>query len=312
MTTLRHQRIRRVLLLCLMIMAPLWPLSSRATAPALGSAHVVSTPELAVRSCPDATCPAIAVAPLGADIAVTGEEVDGFVPVAFEGASGYVSPFFVANDPGDPPFFAFGSPGCQRVAFLFNVGVGFPPAGGILDTLQAEDVPAAMFVMGWWVDQQPPPPVLARMVNAGYLIGSHGYEAVELTTRSDDDIIDDVTHAASAITQATGRPPAPYFTPYAAAIDDRVRSLVATQGLLPIAWEVPAADYGADVTADAVYDRVMDAMYDGAIVEFHLDAEASAASTGQALPRIIADLRQQGYQFVSIPDLLQPCGVSGS
>lgn len=298
---------------CLVLMSivvPLWPLSGAATAPDPPNAHVVSTPELAVRACPAQACAVIALAPLGADIAVTGAEIDGFVPVTYAGTAGYVQPFFVANDPADPPFFAAGAPGCQRVAFLFNIGVGFPPDASILDTLQAEDVPAAMFVMGWWVDQQPRPAILSRMVDEGYLIGSHGYDAIELTSRSDDEVYDDITHATAAIEEATGRPPAPYFTPYAAAIDDRVRSLVAAQGLLPIAWEVPAADYGPDVTANEVYARVIDTMYDGAIVEFHLDAAASAASTGEALPMIISDLRQQGYRFVSIPDLMQPCTSS--
>lgn len=268
-------------------------------------AVVVSTPSLPVHSCPATTCEVLAEAPLGAEITVTGESEDGFLPVDYAGTDGYVLPAFVATDPDNPPFFAAGSPGCQRVAFLFNIGVGFPPDSGIIDTLEREDVPAAMFVMGWWVDELPP--LLGRLVDGDYLIGSHGYSSQELTTLSDDAVLDDITHAASAIEEATGQPQAPYFTPYAAAIDSRVRAIVARQGYLPIAWEVPAADYGDDITADQVYRKVMDNMYDGAIVEFHLDAAASAQSTGVALPRIIADLRAQGYQFVSLPDLMLPC-----
>lgn len=310
MTKPWNQRLRHLLLVAMIL--PLWPLSGTATVPESVEAHVVSTPELAIRTCPAVTCDIVAKAPLGADIAIMGEEEDGAIPVTYAGMAGFASPYFIAVNPADPPFFVAGSPGCQRVAFLFNIGVGFPPDEGILNTLQAEDVPAAMFLMGWWVDQEPQPTILSRMVDEGYLIGSHGYNSTELTTLSDDAVVDDVTHATAAIEEATGQPVAPYFTPYAAAIDNRVRSLVAAQGLLPIAWEVPAADYGADVTADEVYARVMDNMYDGAIVEFHLDAEASAESTGQALPGIIGELRQQGYQFVSIPDMMQPCAGSRS
>lgn len=291
---------------------PLWPLSGLANAPLPGDAHVVSTPELAVRECPAQACSIVVLAPLGADITITGDEVDGFMPVTYAGTAGYVPSYFVANDPADPPLFIAGAPGCQRVAFLFNIGVGFPPDDGILETLQSEDVPAAMFVMGWWVEQEPPPTILSRMVDDGYLIGSHGYGATELTSLPDDAVIDDVTHAAAAIEEVTGAPAAPFFTPYAAATDDRVRSLVAAQGLLSVAWEVPAADYGEDVTADDVYSRVMNNIYDGAIVEFHLDAEASAESTGVALPQIISDLREMGYQFVSIPDMMLPCSGSNA
>lgn len=287
------------------VLLPMWPFLVSATSPEQVPGHVVSTPELLIRGCPNASCEAVAIAPLGADISVVGELEAGFLPVTYAGISGFVLPSFVATNDDDPPFFAAGAPGCQRVAFLFNIGVGFPPDTGILDTLETERVPAAMFVMGWWVDQEPP--LLDRLVRDGYLIGSHGYGPNELPTLSDDAVLDDITQAARAIERATGESQAPYFTPYAAAIDDRVRSIVASQGYLPVAWEVPAADYGADVTADDVYDRVMTNMYDGAVVEFHLDAAASAESTGVALPRIIADLRSQGYEFVSIPDMMTPC-----
>lgn len=267
--------------------------------------HIVSTKAVDIRGCPKATCAVERTAPLGADVTVTGEAVDGYVPIRYGDTAGFVPALFVAPDPGHPPYLVEGTPGCQRVAFLFNIGVGDEPDTGILDTLEANDVPAAMFLMGWWVDENPP--ILQRMVDGDYLIGSHGYDSIELTTRSDEEVLDDVQRATAAIEEAIGRPMDPYFTPYAAAIDDRVRSIVAAQGLLPVAWNVPSADYGADATADAVYSRVMDNMYDGGIVEFHLDAPASAESTGQALPWIIDDLRAQGYQFVTIPEMTQPC-----
>ena len=281
------------------------PLTAIATAPEATAAHVVGTSSLDILACPKPSCAVRATAPLQADVLVTGEATDGFVPVQFEETTGFAPELFVATNPDDPPFLVAGSPGCKRVAFIFNIGVGFEPDTGILDTLQTEKVAATMFVMGWWAEQNPP--ILRRMVDEGYLIGSHGYESAELTERSDEEVVDDILHATTAIEAAAGKPLDPYFTPYAAAIDDRVRAIVAAQGLLPVAWEVPAADYGPEATAESVYDRVMGAMYDGAIVEFHLDAPASAESTGRALPWIIGDLRTQGYRFVTIPELTQPC-----
>ena len=35
------------------------------------------------------------------------------------------------------------------VALMFNIGAGYEPAYGILDTLGAYGVPGSMFVMGW-------------------------------------------------------------------------------------------------------------------------------------------------------------------
>lgn len=294
-----------VFIIALAVWPALVPGPAGATAPEAGRAFVVSTNQLDIRSCSEPDCAISATAPLGSEVAITGEEVEGYVPVRFADKSGFVPAWFLAPDPADPPFLVEGEPGCQRVAFLFNVGVGFAPDLGILETLETEQAPAAMFVMGWWAEQNGP--LLKRLADDGYLIGSHGYDAIEATTRPDDEVLDDVWHATTSIEAAIGRPIDRYFTPYAAAIDDRVRSIVAAQGLLPVAWNVPAADYGDEVTEESVYSRVMDNIYDGAIVEFHLDAEKSADTTGRALPRIIDDLRQQGYRLVTLPELMQPC-----
>jgi hypothetical protein len=48
-----------------------------------------------------------------------------------------------------------GTPGCSQVALMFNIGAGYDPAIGILDTLGAYGVLASMFVMGWLAEQNP-------------------------------------------------------------------------------------------------------------------------------------------------------------
>ena len=88
---------------------------------------------------------------------------------------------------------------------------------------------------------------------------------------------------------------------------ERVRSLVAREGYLPIAWDVPADDWGEDISADYVFDRVVPNVEDGSIVEFHLDGPSSEQATAVAIPRIVEALRERGYQFVTIQDIAQPC-----
>jgi peptidoglycan/xylan/chitin deacetylase (PgdA/CDA1 family) len=52
---------------------------------------------------------------------------------------------------------------------------------------------------------------------------------------------------------------------------------------------------------------VVGQVFDGAIVELHLDASTSVVSTAVALPWIIGDLRARGYRFVTIPQMTRPC-----
>lgn len=307
MSIRQERRSRRALLaaLSLPLLAARAMTSSVSAAPAV--ATIVSTSELDIRSCATPQCSVVDRVPLG-EVVEIGDEAESegaFARVTYGSVTGFANKLFLATDPTNVPYLLGGESGCQRVALIFNVGVGYEPASGILDTLAAERVPATMFVMGWWAAEHPA--ILTRMVEDGYVIGSHGNGSQELTALSDDEVAADLQDAVEAIEQATGSPPAPYFTPYAAAIDERVRAIVAASGVLPVAWEVPAADYGVDATADGVYDRVMDEMHDGAIVELHLDGPASAESTGVALPRMIRDLRAQNYRFVTIPEMIEPC-----
>ena len=267
-------------------------------------ATVVSTPGVNIRSCARVVCSVKAVAKLGERLLVTGEPVGAFVPVDWGGLTGFVYDLYVATPDGVPELRS-GPVGCKRVALIFNIGIGYDTRTDILDNLKAAGVPATIFPMGWWATAHPD--ILKRIAAAGWLIGSHGDQRVALTTLPDAAVIKDIQQSLDAIHAAIGAWPEPLFTPYAAEMDNRVRALVADIGFLPVRWSVPADDWDFNVAADTVYKNVMNHIQDGSIVELHLDGPSTGTSTAVALPRIVADLRGQGYQFVTIPDLAQPC-----
>lgn len=291
---------------------PLLLLAGALRAPSLvaqdaDSANVIGAYRVDILACPRPTCAVLGQIPLNASVIVTGVPVDDFVPVRYRSSAGFVQRFhlFEPSLGTAAPEFAEGAAGCDRVALIFNIGSGYQPATAILDTLAAEQVPATMFLMGWWAEQNPA--LVQRMVADGHPLGSHGNLPPELTGRSDDDVAADLRAASTAIERAAGEPPGPWFTPYAAAIDDRVRAIAAAQGYLSVGWTVRSEDWNPAATADEVYRRVVAAVHDGAIVELHLDASTSVDSTAVALPWIISDLRAAGYRFVSIPEMVGPC-----
>ena len=198
-----------------------------------------------------------------------------------------------------------GTAGCSRLALIFNVGSGYEPATGILETLGAYDVPATTFVMGWIAEQNP---ALVQEIAAwGHVVGSHGYLPPELTVRSDDDVASDLIAASEALNWSLGYYPSPWFTPFASASDERVRSIANSLGLVTVGWSVGSNDWDPWASPSSIYDNVVGGAFDGAIVEMHLDAQQSVAGTAVALPWIIEVLSAQGYQFVSVPDMAWGC-----
>jgi peptidoglycan-N-acetylglucosamine deacetylase len=198
-----------------------------------------------------------------------------------------------------------GTPGCSQVALMFNIGAGYDPAVGILDTLGAYGVPASMFVMGWLAEQNP---WLVQQIAAwGHPVGSHGYVPPELTSRSDDDVAWDLQAASGALSWALGYNPGPWFTPYASASDDRIRSIASSLGLITVGWSASSGDWDPGASADSIYGNAVNGAFDGAIIELHLDAQRSIDGTAIALPWIIDDLSAQGYSFVTIPQIASWC-----
>jgi peptidoglycan/xylan/chitin deacetylase (PgdA/CDA1 family) len=269
---------------------------------------VLGTTGLNIRECPDVSCQTKGLAQLEDAIVVTGPAQNGFLPVEWEGVVGWAWQLYVATPSRGTPFLEEGSPGCKRVALIFNIGIGEPMQLQGLEWLKAAGVPATVFPMGWWALTFPDDmKAIARM---GFPIGTHGDVRLGLTGFSDEEVVTDIRNSAIHIRQIIGQDPEPYFTPFAADIDERVRELVAREGYLPVAWDVPADDWDVGITPEYVYDRVVPNIEDGSIVEFHLDGPSSAQSTVVAIPMIVRDLKAQGYHFVTIPDLAQPCGAA--
>ena len=198
-----------------------------------------------------------------------------------------------------------GTSGCSQIALMFNIGAGYDPAVGILDTMGSYGVPATMFVMGWLAEQSPW--LVQQIAGWGHQVGSHGYVPPELTVRSDDDVAWDLQAASDALTWALGYYPGPWFTPYASASDERVRSIASSLGLITVGWSVGSGDWDPGATAESIYSNVVNGAYDGAIIELHLDAQRSVDGTAVALPWIIEDLSAQGYSFVTIPQITNWC-----
>ena len=217
---------------------------------------------------------------------------------------------FVASVYTGTPVLTEGMPGCKRVALIFNVGKGDwndPMGWDIVNYLIDNKVKATMFIRGWWASYYPA--WVQEFDAAGFVIGTHGENDLELNDRTTESVMLEIADATGEIDKALGHPSDPIFSPAGPDGDPRIHSMIAFAGFLPVLWQVEAGDgHDSDASADHVRKTVLDQVYDGAIIEFHLDTQAAISATTPALPGIVTSLRADGYQFVTIPEMAQPCG----
>ena len=198
-------------------------------------------------------------------------------------------------------------PGAARVvALTFDAGANGDGIPSILQTLTQHGVPATFFLTGRWVTAYP---TYATQIGAAFPVGNHSQSHPDLTTLPDDSVRAEVASAADAIVSATGRDTHPWFRfPYGAR-DARTLAIVNDLGYGSVRWTTDTLGWKGTSTgqsATSVVQRIMDDLRPGQIVLMHVGSHPTDGSTldADALPEAIRRIRDAGYDFVDLDDLL--------
>ncbi len=191
----------------------------------------------------------------------------------------------------------------KLVALTFDDGPNPPATNEILDVLAQYDVKATFFVVG--ANAAVAPDVVRTEVQDGHLVGNHSYEH-----RKRDALLEptygELSKAETAIAKAAGvcpalfRPPNGFHTPWQL-------HAVASKGMRAVDWDVQPSDW-ENPSPDTIVKRVLDGVKPGSIVLLHDGSDTSQgvdrSATLKALPGIIQGLRDEGYSFVRLDELL--------
>jgi peptidoglycan/xylan/chitin deacetylase (PgdA/CDA1 family) len=187
-----------------------------------------------------------------------------------------------------------------EVSLTFDAGADWRPAKQILDTLREHGVRSTFFLTGEWVEGNPK--TARRIAAEGHEIGNHSWDHPAFTHLADEQIRDQLRRTESLVQSTTGRTTHPYFRPPLGARDRRVLQTVADEGFLTIYWTLDSRDsVDRGITAAEIRDRVLQGVTPGAIVLLHCGSRATA----DALPEILAGLRERGLAPVPVGRLLE-------
>ncbi|MFN6475564.1 polysaccharide deacetylase family protein [Nostoc sp. DedQUE07] len=170
----------------------------------------------------------------------------------------------------------------------------------MLDILKQNDVKATFF----WVGQalQANPDLAKREVAEGHAIGNHTWHhwyrrMDEATAKSEIDRTADLIYKITGVKTSLFRPPGGFLNNGLAAYAKSQKDTV-------IMWSLTSADTDPHAKPQAFVNNVLKGAKPGFIVLMH-DGGGDRQRTVEALPQIISGLKQQGYRFVTIPELLK-------
>lgn len=185
----------------------------------------------------------------------------------------------------------------KQIAISFDAAWGNDDTGTLIDILAEYDVPATFFVVGSWVDKYPES--VKQLADAGHQIQNHSNTHPHMPQLSREQMRDELESCNKKIEAITGVCPTLHRPPYGD-YDNALIEVMDSLGMKTIQWSVDSLDWKDSATAQNICDRVTKKVTNGSIVLFHNDAD----HTPEALPNILKCLKDEGYEFVFISDLI--------
>ena len=186
-------------------------------------------------------------------------------------------------------------PDKPMVALTFDDGPG-AYTDWLLDVLEENDAKVTFFMCGSSISSYED--TVRRAVENGHEVASHTWSHPDLTSLSYGDISHEISDTRSKIYDVTGQDTKLMRPPYGNT-DSRVIAVAEEEGVSMIKWSVDTMDWSV-LNADAVYEHIMSHASDGAIILCH-DIHHT---TIEAMERAIPALLDEGYQLVTITELL--------
>jgi peptidoglycan-N-acetylglucosamine deacetylase len=192
----------------------------------------------------------------------------------------------------------------RQLALTYDDGPNDPHTLRLLEVLARHEVRATFFMIGRYVQQRPQ---IARAVaQAGHAIGNHTFTHPNLVFCSEMQTRIQLEECTRAMEDATSQAPKLFRPPFGGRRHSTLR-IAHELGLTPVMWNVTGFDWSAG-SSDAVERKVSKQirggdnilLHDGSHRQLGLDRSHTVAATD----RLIARYKAEGYQFVTIPEML--------
>jgi peptidoglycan/xylan/chitin deacetylase (PgdA/CDA1 family) len=192
----------------------------------------------------------------------------------------------------------------KYIALTFDDGPLSPYTEQYLDIMEKYGVKATFFNLG--ENTQANPELARRVVQEGHQLSNHTMAHNQLTSVDAQTIYNEITRSAKVIEDATGVHTTHIRPPYG---DFTERSWLGSGGSITatIRWNGDSEDWRLP-GPEAIVNNSLVNLHSGTIVLMH-DGGGDRSQDVDALPALIERAQSEGYQFVTISDLMRACGL---
>lgn len=187
----------------------------------------------------------------------------------------------------------------KQLFLTFDNGYENGYTARILDVLKEKQVPAAFFVTGHYIKDQPE--LVKRFAAEGHLVGNHSWSHPDMSQLNSARIAEELENVRAGVEGLTGQKQMRYLRPPRGIFSERVLAECAALGYTSVFWSIAYKDWdtSSQKGAQYAYDKVMEQLHPGAVILLHSVSKDNA----EALGRIIDEAKQRGYTFKSLDEL---------
>ncbi len=183
----------------------------------------------------------------------------------------------------------------KAIALTVNVDWGEEYIPKMLEVFDTKDVKATFFLSGKWVEKHPD--IVKDIYSRGHELGNHGYSHPHPDKLSVQQNIEEIQKTEQAIERITGFKTR-LFAPAYGEKKQHVVDAAAKIGYRTIYWSLDTIDWQKPKPSTIV-ERIVPRAFNGAIVLMH-----PTENTVLALPEIIHKLKEQGYSFMTVSEII--------
>ena len=184
----------------------------------------------------------------------------------------------------------------KKIAISFDAAWGADKTEKIMEILKEHNCDATFFLVGFWVDKYPD--LVKKIDENGFEIGTHSNTHPDMAKLSIENIRLELETSKSKIEKITGKTVELFRAPFGS-YNNNLLTIAEELGLYTIQWDVDSLDWkggsGAQITSN-----IISKVKPGSIILCHNNSDHII----DALPGVLSSLKQRGYKFVGIDELI--------
>lgn len=189
----------------------------------------------------------------------------------------------------------------EKVLYLtFDAGYENGCTAKILDILKKQEVPAAFFLVGNYIEKNAD--LVRRMVEEGHTVANHTMHHYDMSRISDPAAFQkELEDLETLYTSVTGEQMKKYYRPPQGIYSEKNLKMAKDLGYKTVFWSLAYVDWNNDSqpTKEQAFSKLIPRIHNGAVILLHSTSQTNAA----ILDELLTQYKNMGYRFAELDDL---------